>query len=118
MSLADAREALRRRENVLEKNAEKHIAWSRGAAPPAGYPQIATWADRLSLMASFGPRFPKNLVRLNVPTPDQAVEHLRSLPHEQRRNAERYVRMTPRQVDTPYRRRFELEFGWSPQSEF
>lgn len=47
-------------------------------------------------------------------TPDEAVAYLRQLPHEQRRHAERYIRMTPCQVDTPYRRRFELEFGWTP----
>lgn len=119
MTPAEAREVLRLREGVLEKNAEKHIhTWSRGDAPPARYQQIATWADRLSLDGVVWTALPEKFGDAERrPTPDEAVEHLRSLPHEQRRNAERYVRMTPRQVDTPYRRRFELEFGWSPQSE-
>ena len=39
------------------------------------------------------------------------------LPHAAGQAAERYIRMTPRQVDTPYRRHFEAEFGWTPIGE-
>jgi hypothetical protein len=115
-TVAIAREALRKREGILEKNREKHIAvWStpdENCDPPS----ISAWARGLNIDAvvwtALPPRFDGKDGR--VPSPDEAVDYLRKLPHEQRRHAERYIRMTPRQVDTPYRRRFELEFGWTP----
>ena len=117
-TVADAREALRQRESVSEGNKDRHInAWSVGDAPPANFPEIATWVDDMALDAAVWTALPPKFEQEGVcPDVDQAVRHLRDLPHEPKRNAERYVRMTPRQVDTPYRRRFEAEFGWSPQS--
>jgi len=115
-TLAAAREALRKREGVPEKNREQHIAaWSKENEDscPAS---ISAWARGLRIDAAvwtaLPPRFAGEDAR--VPTADDAVAYLRQLPHEQRQHAERYIRMTPRQVDTPYRRRFELEFGWTP----
>lgn len=117
-TVAEASEALRQRECIPEKNKEKHIAaWSAGEPDPAIFPEIATWVVGQTLDAAvwtaLPPKFGKKEIRPDV---EQAVAHLRQLPHERRRNAERYIRMAPRQVDTPYRRRFEAEFGWSPQS--
>jgi hypothetical protein len=116
-AVAAAREALRKRERVPENDREKHIAvWSTGDQKDSDPASITAWARGLSVDAAIWtalpPRFDGQDGR--VPTPDQAVAYLRQLPHEQRRHAERYVRRTPRQVDTPYRRRFELEFGWTP----
>jgi hypothetical protein len=113
----DAREALRRRERVLEKNKSQHIhAWSKADPAHATFPEISAWVASLSLDAAvwtaLPPAFGKEERR---PSIEEALGHLRALSHEQRRNAERYVRMTPRQVDTPYRRRFEAELGWSPE---
>jgi hypothetical protein len=117
-SVAEAREGLRLRECVLEKNKAQHIdAWSVGDAPHATFPEISTWVAGLALDAAvwtaLPPKFGEQEIR---PSIEQAVAYLRGLRHEQRRNAERYVRMTPRQVDTPYRHRFEAELGWSPVS--
>ena len=116
-TVAAAREALRKRENVPEKNREKHIAvWSVGDQNDSYPASISAWARTLKIDAvvwtALPPRFGGEDGR--VPSADEAVAYLRQLPHEQRRHAERYIRMTPRQVDTPYRRRFELEFGWTP----
>lgn len=117
-NVSDAREALRQRECVLEKNKDKHIhAWSVGDPPPAKFPEIANWVKNLALDAAVWTGLPAKFEgKEGPPDIDQAIEHLRQLRHEERRNAERYIRMTPRQVDTPYRRRFEAEFGWTPQS--
>ncbi len=117
-TVSEAREALRQRECVLKKNKDRHIdAWSAGDAPPAHFPEIARWVADMALDAAVWTALPPKFGQEDLrPSVEQAVGHLRQLPHEQRRNAERYVRMTPRQVDTPYRRRFEAEFGWSPQS--
>lgn len=117
-TLPKAREALRLRESVLEQNRDSHIAgWSTGAPDPPHFPEIALWARSQNIDAvvwtSLPPKFGDEL---RAPTLAEATTHLRELPHEQRRNAERYIRMTPRQIDTPYRRRFESDFGWSPLS--
>ena len=116
-SIPAGREALRKREDVPEKNQETSIAvwFSENQNAPA-LASISRWAENLGLAAvlwtALPPRFEKKDGR--VPHVEEAVEYLRKLPHEQRRHAERYVRMTPVQIDTPYRRRFELEFGWTP----
>jgi len=115
-----AREALRRRERIPPNELERHIAvWqvpSQGDSLP---PTISAWARSLAIDAVVWTALPPSFSgqKGRVPTLDEAVAHLRHLPHEQRRQAERYVRLAPRQIDTPYRRRFELEFGWAPLSQ-
>lgn len=118
-TVAEAREALRKREGVLESNADAHIAaWVSTAMRDSNPVEIGRWARRLELDAvvwtALSPKFKCENGR--IPTVDEAVTYLRELPHEQRRCAERYIRMAPRQVDTLYRRRFEAEFGWTPLS--
>ena len=116
-TVADAREALRKRECVPEQNREAHIAaWSAGDPDDTERFSISAWARGLRLDAVVWSALPPRFERQNgrVPTEDEAVAYLRGLPHEACRHAERYIRMTPRQVDTVYRRRFELEFGWTP----
>lgn len=114
---ADAREALRQRERVPEYNRERHIAvWSSGDEDDPKRASISAWALRLGLdvvvWTSLPPRFEAQDDR--VPNEYEAIAYLRQLSHETRRRAERYIRMAPRQIDTAYRRRFELEFGWAP----
>jgi hypothetical protein len=118
-SLVDAREALRRREGVSETNGQTHIsAWSGEERADRAGADIAAWArsKRVSsvVWTALPPRFGNEDGR--VPTEEEAVHYLRGLRHA-RRAAERYVRMAPRQIDTPYRRRFEAEFGWTPLRE-
>ena len=117
-TVADAREALRLREGVMEKSGPKYIAaWSTGDAEDCAPSGVVAWARQRGLDAVVWTALPAQMSgKETLPTADQAIAHLRGLPHERRRNAERYIRMTPRQVDTPYRRRFEAEFGWTPQS--
>jgi len=113
-----AREGLRQREGILEKNKAEHVhAWSTGGPSHPSFPEIGAWVTRMALDAAVWTALPPKFGDQEVcPSIDQALAHLRGLPHEQRRKAERYVRMTPRQVDTPYRRRFEAELRWTPKS--
>jgi len=47
-----------------------------------------------------------------VPTPEEVVRTLDSLPGEARVQAERYVRCTPPHIDTAYRRIIAARLGW------
>ena len=112
-----AREALCKREGVIEKNCKRDIAvWSSNDQNDLGPSSISAWARGLRIDAVVWTALPPQFdgKKCRVPSADEAVAYLKQLPHEQRQHAERYIRMTPRQVDTPYRRRFELEFGWTP----
>jgi hypothetical protein len=48
-----------------------------------------------------------------VATPDEILAYLRGLKAEERHAAEEYVRKTPPQIDTEYRRLIERELGWT-----
>ena len=76
---------------------------------------IGEWARQRGLDAVVWTALPPTIESQEVvPTADQAIALIGRFSHEQRRNAEHYIRMAPRQIDTPYRRRFEAEFGWTP----
>ncbi|NOS92605.1 MAG: hypothetical protein HOP30_11825 [Cyclobacteriaceae bacterium] len=47
------------------------------------------------------------------PTVDYVINHLKGLDYEKRKVAEEYITKAPKQIDTMYRRRIEMEFGWS-----
>lgn len=116
-NLGEARRALAKREGVSEKDEGKYIAtWTRCEKTPGEPAGISAWATARDLdavvWAALPPRFRGQNGR--APTVDEAVQYLRELPEAERRNAERYIRMAPRQIDTLYRRRFERELGWTP----
>ncbi len=118
-TIEEAHEALYRREGIPKENKEKYVAvWSsaeHGNSKPLG---IAKWAQNFDIDAVLWTALPPKFHDENrIPTALEAVDYLRQLPHEQRRAAERYIRMTPMQIDTPYRRRFEAEFGWTSLSK-
>jgi len=48
-----------------------------------------------------------------VPSEDDVIAYLRSLDINKMAAAEEYIRRTPKQIDTDYRRRIEKEFGWT-----
>lgn len=116
-----AREALRKRERIVKKNMETQIGyWERGQTGERSITElrIERWALNLNLEAvvwtNLAPKFHE---QDRVPSLEDVVAHLNELPHEKRRNAERYIRMAPRQIDTNYRRVIERDLGWTPISE-
>jgi hypothetical protein len=117
-SLEAATADLAAREGIPEKRTSDAIGvWKRGGENSADIdPQIANWATRLDLHGVVWTNLkPKFHDQDRMPSEDEVIDHLRNgISHEERTTAERYVRMAPRQVDTPYRRRIELEFGWTP----
>jgi hypothetical protein len=94
-----------------------------GAASAAGVEakaEIDRWAKRLGLDAviwtNLNARTAVSDTTFTKPTEQNIIDHIKhpSLSHERRKNAERYVRMAPPQIDTNYRREMEKAFGWAP----
>ena len=91
--------------------------WATGRADPESLSGLGTWATtgrniNHVIWTALGPQFGKTKGRR--PTVDEAVEHFRNLTGHQRVKAEKYVRRTPTQIRTAYRRRFERCLGWTP----
>ena len=117
-TLAEAVQSLQNREGLRGSQEVKDRNTGVWPADPKHSPapeSIDNWALAKSLDAvvwtALGPRFHKEE---RCPSEDEAVSLLSSLPHEKKRIAEEYVRRTPVQIDTDFRRRFEHEFGWKP----
>lgn len=114
--LEDAIKSLQEREGLSGKHVDENTGvWPTGPKYSAANPAIEAWAREKSLDAvvwtALGPRFHEED---RGPSEAQAVGHLRDLSHEKKRVAEEYIRRTPLQIDTDFRRRFEHEFGWTP----
>jgi hypothetical protein len=122
-TITEAREALCSREEIPDKNMERDIAvWPNENLRDPVSVEIARWAKNTGIdvviWTALSPKIIKKGKTVNrAPTIAEAITHIHELPHEQKRNAERYVRMAPKQIDTPFRRRFEAEFGWAPFSK-
>ncbi|WP_457102709.1 hypothetical protein [Mesorhizobium sp. USDA 4775] len=111
--LEAAKTALRRREG----SRSEHIAhWTVGELSPPAIPQIAEWAQAHGVQSAIWTALPPKFEGREgkVPTIDDVLAHLRELKGATRDNAERYIRLAPRQIDTAYRRQIEAELGWKP----
>jgi len=114
----EAREALRKREEIPKENINKAIGVWRSGQPPRGEieKRIDAWAKPLKLDAVIWTNLPPRFQGENnrVPTDKEVVLHLSGLEGPKRKNAEHYIRMTPRQIDTNYRRYIEAKLNWTP----
>lgn len=114
----EARTLLGKREGIRTSNVEKFVGvWHAGTTQSDEVSQtIGQWGTRLALdsvvWTALPPKFKGEQER--IPTAEEVLGHLLSLPHEKRRDAEEYVRKAPRQIDTDYRRRIEAELDWKP----
>jgi len=112
--LASAKTSLRKREGIPGKNEEKHIGtWSAGQPSPSLIPALAEWAGAHGIAhviwTNLPPRFNGSET---TPSAEQIVQYLGELTGAMREHAERYVRFTPRQINTAYRRRIEAALQW------
>jgi len=110
-TLDDATEALRKREGT-----RKDLIGSYQNGGPEGPSEISDLEGWLSsngldavIWTALPPKFDDEE---KFPTQSQVIEYLRCLRGSARDSAEEYVRKTPRQVDTEYRRAIEAELGW------
>jgi len=76
---------------------------------------IQKWAISLDIDAVIWTNLPTKFRGLDNTEPNlkEAIEYLTSLDINAKSTAEEYIRKTPKQVDTEFRRKFETEFGWS-----
>jgi len=112
-SLDEAREQLREREGTGDRYIDD---WSRETDSPECIPELSEWAlarnvDHV-IWTGLPPRFKRKNHRL--PTEEDVLKHLRQLRGTARDEAEQYIRCAPRQIDTEYRRRIEVELQWFP----
>jgi len=115
LDLDAARSELAKRENIPKKNVERDIGYwaSDGNIGGTGAGAVARWAPTKGLDAVVWTALPPKLASAHgrAPTEDEVIRFLRE---HGGKAAETYVRMTPRQIDTRYRKRIELEFNWIP----
>lgn len=111
VGLQEARQALVRREGATVGDIG---VWSRGEPNPAGILELEQWASARSIKSVVWTALPAKFGGQSgvSPTVDEAVFHLGELTGSTRDVAEQYVRRTPAQIDTYYRRRIEAELGW------
>jgi hypothetical protein len=90
--------------------------WVAGGGEVANIADLSTWAADREIDHVFWtglpPRWDKTDGR--VPSVDQVVGFLESLPNERRGAAEEYVRRAPKQIVTPIREVIEQRLGWLP----
>ena len=114
----DAREHLREREGILKRNAEEHVgSWPSGTTSEiAG---LEDWARSKNLDAVVWTALPPQLDTAKgvVPMEVEVMNYVRGLTGAKRRVTEQYVRRTPRQIDTAFRRLMEAEFNWDPADD-
>lgn len=114
--LAAARSGLRKREGIPEKNEDRHIgSWSVGQPSPASIPFLTEWASAHGITHVIWTNLPPKFDGEEgvLPSCEQVVQYLAGLVGAQREVAERYVRFTPRQIDTAYRRHIEATLQWT-----
>jgi len=113
-----AKEALRQREGKIKS---EHVgSWAHGEASPATILNLAEWAAARGIedviWTALPPIFGRNDHK--TPTVEEVLGHLRKLEGTKRDNAEKYIRLAPRRIDTAYRRKIEAEFGWTALEEW
>ena len=115
-SLAEARTKLAEREGIKGTRANQDIAtWSLGEPEVPCIAGLAAWAAARGVGHVVWTALPPKLgaVADRLPTLEEVLEHLAGLIGPERDLAEQYIRRTPRQVDTGYRRAIECELGWT-----
>lgn len=115
-ALNEAREALRNREGIPREKAWEDIGhWRGGRGKTRVEQRIGRWARTLGLAAVVWTNLPAkfNGKKGKIPSGEEVLTYLSGLTGEERNNAERYIRMAPRQIDTNYRRLIEERLGWT-----
>lgn len=106
-----ASEDLRKREGIRENRRDLISTWSTGQNSPDLIIDLPTWAQTHAIETVVWTALPPTFDGSDNPT--QVVNYLSRLTGTKRDNAERYIRLTPRQIDTAYRREIEAALHWT-----
>jgi hypothetical protein len=110
-----AREALRAREGILLKNKDAHVgAWSVGQPAPESIFSLPEWANARCVNHVIWTALPAILPGKKGSPESRVIRHLAKLTGQKRTDAEKYVRLAPKQIDTAYRRLIEAALQWTP----
>jgi hypothetical protein len=110
-NIAQARKALMTREGTSKS--EYVAGWTVGEEAPAVIPTLPIWAVAHGIEGVVWTALPAKFEGTErAPTVDEAVNYLGGLKDNARIEAEKYIRQAPRQINTPYRRKFAEELGW------
>ncbi len=122
MSVSDINEAknqLAEREGITEEYISQSIGvWEKDCQSSSRYSNlIEQWAGQMELdfviWTNLRPKFEGILDK--VPTIEEIVSFIENdLSFEQRKCAEEYVRKTPLQINSDYRRQLEITYNWTP----
>jgi hypothetical protein len=110
--LSTAKEALRKREGT---NIEMIKTWSNDVGSHECIFGLPAWAKAHGADAVIWTGLPNKFDNNNrrAPVIEEAITYLSKLSGAERNEAEKYIRRTPKQIDTKYRRRFEATLGWT-----
>lgn len=116
-SLPDAIESLRIREGIGKKNLKNKISSVTKELETENEIELSIKDWLLShkldaaIWTNLSPRFGEN--EGQVPTAEEIISYFKSIDVNKRIAAEEYIRRTPKQIDTNYRRIIEKELGWT-----
>lgn len=115
-TLVEAQAALAAREDIPAENVARSVGtWSAGGGTAALH-GIDEWATAKGFVHVVWTALkPKIDGAFRTPSVAEVLHHLARLEDSDRDRAEEYVRMTPRQIITPYRAANEEALGWTPQ---
>jgi hypothetical protein len=118
-TLDAAKKALAVREGISDKNVTKHIGcWSRGDEDPTRIIEMGAWASARGVKHVIWTALPSKFKdKEKCPSGEEVVAYLSVLTGPERDNAQKYIRLAPVQIDTPYRRLIEARLGWYPRKE-
>ncbi|MDE2774292.1 MAG: hypothetical protein OXI46_11420 [Gemmatimonadota bacterium] len=114
------REFRKRKIDDMRKVNKNIGAWKKGENGSAGFPDtildLEKWASSRGIDAVVWTNLKHqfNGKKDRIPTVDEVIYHLSCLDKAARKLAEEYVRKTPPQIDTMYRRKIERCLGWYP----
>lgn len=116
-TLEDAVRELADREGISPTRREDWVGtWQKSIDPqrPPHVHRIANWAEQRGLDAVVWTNLPcgPKENRGQQLSYQQVRGHLETLPPDQLRVAENYIRRAPEQIDTDYRRSLQRDLGW------
>lgn len=115
-NLQTAIQSLQQREGIADRNRDTLIGRVKADDNPTEEIKkiILNWLKAYNLDAAIWTDLkPKFNNEDRTPSIEEVLGHLTKLDYEDKKHAEEYIRKTPKQIDTDYRREIEMTLGWT-----